>query len=216
MDNDALKTLAAERELRMKSGGSHASSAAPAARPRSTAAPQASASAPAAKPASSSGAPFASMRSTRAAAPASSLSKAHRSIRIAHSIGLAVEVLCLISLLVFGFGTTTLFVMLLGGGLARSGGTALHSMLPAMLREGQPPSAQEVEAAPVGLFGKSGLANPGDALADEYGVLVENLAFGCTYGKSNCLTNAMYTGELSLGKVVSLVSGKIAEGTLRC
>ncbi|KAJ1635627.1 hypothetical protein T492DRAFT_964811 [Pavlovales sp. CCMP2436] len=214
MDNESLKTLAAEREARLKSCVHASSSAPPAARPRSTAAAP---SAPAAKPVSSTAPPFASLHSAARAAPASSLAKAHRSIRIAHSIALALEGLCLLSLLVIGFGSTTVFVMLLAVGLARSGGGALHGMLPAMLREGQPPSPAEVgAAAELGLFGKGGFASPGAALADECSVFVENLAFGCTYGKTNCLTNQMYTGELSLGKIFSLVGGKLVEGILRC
>ena len=35
-------------------------------------------------------------------------------------------------------------------------------------------------------------------------------------GKRNCLTNEMYSGELSLGKVVRLVGGKLSEGVVRC
>ena len=30
---------------------------------------------------------------------------------------------------------------------------------------------------------------------------LDSLAFACTYGKKNCLTDEMYRGELSLGKV---------------
>ncbi|KAG8471075.1 hypothetical protein KFE25_009496 [Diacronema lutheri] len=207
-----LKALAAEREARMRSSGAPPSSAATPARPRST-----TASPAAAKPPPQGKHPAAHRTAPRAAPTApSALAKAHRSIRMAHSLALVVEVLCALSLFVFGFGTTTLCVMLLAAGFARSGGALAHGALPSTLREGAPPSAAEVEAAAKGAFGPGLLSAPAAALADEYRVLVENLAFACTYGKKNCLTNDMYAGELSLGKVCSLVAAKLSDGTLRC
>lgn len=204
-----LKALAAEREARLRaSGGLPASSTS--ARPRSTTpmAPpkpaQQQASGAAARPASAS-----------RSAP-SALSKAHRSIRMAHTLALAVELACLLSLALFGLGKTAAFVMLLAFGFARSGGTVLHSLLPANLREGPAPSPAEVDAASKGAFGPGLLASPADALSDEYRAGVENLAFACTFGKKNCLTNDMYSGELSLGKICSLVGAKLADGTIRC
>jgi hypothetical protein len=47
-------------------------------------------------------------------------------------------------------------------------------------------------------------------------VALENLAFVCTYGKRNCLTGRMYTGELSLGKISGLVWSKLREGVTQC
>ena len=50
----------------------------------------------------------------------------------------------------------------------------------------------------------------------EWAASLENLAFVCTYGKKNCLTGDMYRGELSLGKICSLVGAKLREGVVRC
>ena len=57
---------------------------------------------------------------------------------------------------------------------------------------------------------------PGEAFGVEWEVFLENLAFTCTYGKRNCLTGQMYNGPLTLGKICSLVYGKLKEGVLRC
>ena len=50
----------------------------------------------------------------------------------------------------------------------------------------------------------------------EYDSALECLAFACTYGKQNCLTNDMYSGDLSLGKIWTLVSAKLKEGVIKC
>jgi hypothetical protein len=113
-------------------------------------------------------------------------------------------------------GTTTLVLALIGVGLARSGGAQLHALLPAMLREGPPPTQAQVDAAPKALFGQGVFASPSAVLSEEHSVLLENLAFCCSYGKTNCITNELYSGELSLGKICKTVGAKLAEGTLRC
>jgi hypothetical protein len=212
-----LKQLAAEREARMRSGPTISTTAPPARARTTTGVPNGPVSLgqPSAPGlAAPAGRPFATLSSRGPAA--SALGKAHRSVRIAHAIALVFLFSCLLSLLLFGFGTKTLIVALLAIGLSRSGGGVLHTMLPSMLQEGQPPTPAEVEGASKGLFGPLILAKPAEAWSDECGSAVECLAFACTYGKTNCLTNSMYTGELSLGKVCSLVGGKLAEGTLRC
>ena len=101
--------------------------------------------------------------------------------------------------------------------LARSGGAWLHNQLPPMYVEGKQPSEADVAmSAGLGLFSPAVLQDPSLSFKVEYEVMLENLAFLCTYGKRNCLTGQMYSGELSLGKIASLVWGKLSEGTVRC
>jgi len=155
----------------------------------------------------------------RRAAPPSDLLSAHRSIRLARALGLAsCFVACL--LLVFGFGWRTLAVFSLGGvGFARAGATLLHGVLPPMLIEAgaKPPKDTEIaSAAASGLFCVEGLKSIGTSYAGEYALALDSLAFVCTYGKKNCLTDSMYSGELTLGKIVGLVGGKLREGVIRC
>ena len=87
-----------------------------------------------------------------------------------------------------------------------------------MLRETErPPSKEEMDAAAgAGLYCVAGVRNFGPNLASEWVMALESLAFVCTYGKKNCLTNEMYRGELSLGKIAGLVWGKLREGVVRC
>ena len=121
--------------------------------------------------------------------------------------------------LVLGFGRTTIGVLMLGGiGLARGGGALVHSMLPAMLIEvSQPPTAEQMTAAAAaGLYSLAGVKDVAASAAAEYALAVDSLAFVCTYGKKNCLTNDMYRGELTLGKICGLVWGKLREGVVRC
>ena len=159
----------------------------------------------------------------RAAAPQGSISRAallraHRSIRLARSLGLVLVVLGALVALLFGGRLSAVLLAVAGVQLARGGGAWLHSVLPPMLQEGGgPPSAADVASASgCGLFSAEALAGPADCLTLEYEAAVENLAFACTYGKRNCLTNQMYSGELSLGKVLGLVWGKLSQGVVRC
>ena len=61
-----------------------------------------------------------------------------------------------------------------------------------------------------------GLLKWREAISLEHQTLMENVAFFCTYGKSNCLTRSMYTGALSWGKIFSLVSEKLGAGVFVC
>mmetsp|Transcript_6978 Transcript_6978/g.19002 ORF Transcript_6978/g.19002 Transcript_6978/m.19002 type:complete len:214 (+) Transcript_6978:74-715(+) len=207
-----FKQLAAEREARLRATGAspRAEAAAVSARTTETRRPP-----PSGVPRS-----FSSRASggSGGAGPRAGgdLMKAHRSIRMAHSIALAAIFLSALLILLFGFSTTYLLVVAICAGLARSGGAMLHGCLPANLQEGAAPSQAQVDNAPKALFSPDGLRDFSAALSMEYSVLVENLAFACTYGKRNCLTNDMYSGELSLGKVAGLVWGKLSQGVLRC
>merc|ERR1712205_158550 len=101
---------------------------------------------------------------------------------------------------------------------ARGGGGLLHSFLPAMLHEGsRPPTAEEVaQLANVGLFSLDGLKQFGVSVGAEWALALDSLAWCCTYGKKNCLTDQMFAGEpLSLGKILGLVWGKLREGVIR-
>jgi hypothetical protein len=147
----------------------------------------------------------------------SPLQSAHRTVQLAHSSGcvLCATGLTLLMLLSRSSGSVYGALLLLAGvGLARGGGTWLHSVLPAMLREGAPPKSTEL-AVDDGLFAGKGPFDS-NAWAQEGQVALESLAWCCTYGKKNCLTSDMYRGDLSLGKVWRLVYGKLSEGIVRC
>ena len=71
-------------------------------------------------------------------------------------------------------------------------------------------------AAPV-LFGPHGVQNGGASLSFAWELMLENLAYTCTYGRKNCLTDKIYgSGPLTLGKIVGPVAGKLSEGVVRC
>jgi hypothetical protein len=85
----------------------------------------------------------------------SSLKSAHRSIRIAHSIGLTICVF-MVFLIFFPwiFRTQILICTIFVGGawLARSGAGFVHRCLPSMLQEGAEPSSEEINAHDKCLF----------------------------------------------------------------
>mmetsp|Transcript_118491 Transcript_118491/g.335123 ORF Transcript_118491/g.335123 Transcript_118491/m.335123 type:complete len:208 (-) Transcript_118491:36-659(-) len=152
-----------------------------------------------------------------AARAASQLEKVHRSIRFAHSLGLLSCVFGILLMLCLANRSWGALVVFSGVVLARAGGSFVHNFLPACLREGGAPTDAEVTAATsAGLFCLDGLRAPGESLASEWSVLVENLAFACTYGKRNCLTGQMYAGPITLGKVCGLVYDKLSQGVFRC
>mmetsp|Transcript_678 Transcript_678/g.1975 ORF Transcript_678/g.1975 Transcript_678/m.1975 type:complete len:219 (-) Transcript_678:284-940(-) len=195
MESADLKQLAAEREARAKKRTSS---------PKPMPNPWAS---------SASG----SSKSRTAPHSGTDLAKAHRSIRMAHSIGLLWGLLGLVFLLLLSNYWWGLCIIFAGVVLARAGGQALHSVLPAMLQEGAAPTPTEMESGLLtGLFCLQGIMAPSSSLALEWTTLLENLAFGCTYGKRNCLTGDMYAGELTLGKICGLVYGKLSSGIIRC
>jgi len=151
------------------------------------------------------------------AACAVALKKAPRSVRLARTGGLLLDVLALLGVVLYGVGPKLLCLGAAGVALARMGGTWLHGVLPTMLQEGRAPSQADVAtAAGLGLFSLVGLQSPSVSLGIEWEIALENLAFCCTYGRRNCLTGEMYAGELSLSKILSLVWGKLSEGTVRC
>ena len=154
------------------------------------------------------------------AAPPSNLMSAHRSIRLARAIGLAACVLAALSLALGAGWRFSLVFFLLSVGFARAGAGILHNLLPPTLIEAgaKPPTDVEIAAASVaGLFCVEGAKNIGVSLAAEYELALDSLAFVCTYGKKNCLTDKMYSGQpLSLGKIARLVWGKLSEGVVRC
>ena len=128
--------------------------------------------------------------------PPASLTSAHRSIRLARSLGLALVLLaCLLLLLGVGW-RVCVFTVLGGIGMARGGGALLHGLLPGTLVEvARPPTATEMTAASaVGLWCPAGLKTFGASSEAEYNLALDSLAFCCTYGRKNCLTDAMYSG----------------------
>jgi len=155
----------------------------------------------------------------RPSAPPANLLSAHRSIRLARAIGLAAAFLAIL-IVVFGAGWRVVAVVFLGGvGFARAGAGLLHGFLPPTLIEAgaKPPTDAEITAAAAsGLFCVNGVKALGASFASEYALALDSLAFVCTYGKKNCLTSDMYSGELTLGKIVGLVWGKLREGIIRC
>ena len=83
------------------------------------------------------------------------LSAAHRSIRMAHSIGL---IICIFSifLILFPWVVRTQILIsaffLFGIWLARCGGALVHSCLPSILREGAAPTFSDIEVHDKCLF----------------------------------------------------------------
>lgn len=205
MDGADLRALAKEREARRAASGADVRSASPA-KTKSSGGPL-----PWGRPAAAAGGSAAS------AAPAQLMS-AHRSIRLARMFGVGANLLALL-LLVFGFGIrsyTFLFFFLGGIGLARGGGRLVHNNLPAMLLESSKPPTDFELGVTGGLYCIDGLKNFSTAFAAEWALALDSLAFTCTYGKKNCLTDQMYSGPLSLGKIAGLVWGKVSEGVFRC
>lgn len=137
---------------------------------------------------------------------------------MAHSIGLFLVGMAACSALLAGPGWRGLALGIGAAAFARSGGAWLHGALPTLLLEtSRPPTVPEMAVASDGsLFSFDGLRRPGEALNVAWAVALENLAFACTHGKRNCLTGSMYTGELTLGKIVGLVVSKLSEGAVRC
>mmetsp|Transcript_8056 Transcript_8056/g.17500 ORF Transcript_8056/g.17500 Transcript_8056/m.17500 type:complete len:174 (-) Transcript_8056:87-608(-) len=148
--------------------------------------------------------------------PASTvLWRAHRAIRIARSLGLVFCALSLVLLLRSWRWATCAFIA--GLILARSGGALINPILPYCLMENKPPTQPQIDAAAqAGIFCFAGICNPVASLSLEWALLLENLAFACTYGKRNCLTEQMYAGEITLGKICGLVVGKLRQGVVRC
>eukprot|EP00928_Gymnodinium_smaydae_P090077 TRINITY_DN73932_c0_g1_i1.p1 TRINITY_DN73932_c0_g1~~TRINITY_DN73932_c0_g1_i1.p1 ORF type:complete len:217 (+),score=35.79 TRINITY_DN73932_c0_g1_i1:53-652(+) len=152
-----------------------------------------------------------------AGAGAGALAALHRSVRMGHTLGLILCFLSVLLLMLLRNSTWGLLLLLVGAFTARAGGATVHNMLPQLLREGSTPSQADVDAgAQAGLFCLAGLMAPLASMKDEWAVLLENLAFVCTYGKRNCLTGQMYSGEITLGKIFTLVKGKLSEGVIRC
>lgn len=188
MQADDLRALAKEREAR------HG------ARPQPASAPLPASWASKPPPAAAGGGDLTSL--TRA------LLATHRSIRLARSLGLAAGLVAALFFMLGLAGWRTGGVLLLAGvGLARGGGAFLHGVIPATLVEtSRPPSSAELAAAAsLGLYSVEGLKSSGASFSAEYSVALDSLAFACTYGKKNCLTGDMFSGELSLGKILGLV-----------
>eukprot|EP00746_Dinoflagellata_sp_MGD_P073224 gnl/MRDRNA2_/MRDRNA2_29734_c0_seq1.p1 gnl/MRDRNA2_/MRDRNA2_29734_c0~~gnl/MRDRNA2_/MRDRNA2_29734_c0_seq1.p1 ORF type:complete len:230 (-),score=23.64 gnl/MRDRNA2_/MRDRNA2_29734_c0_seq1:41-634(-) len=145
------------------------------------------------------------------------LARVHRSIRLAHSLGLILLFFGLLLMLFMSNRYWGLCIIFGGIVLARTGGQFIHSMLPPLLHEGNAPTSQEMSAGSCsGLFCLSGIMDPASSFAIEWATLLENLAFICTYGKRNCLTSEMYAGEITFGKIFSLVYGKLSSGVVKC
>ena len=152
---------------------------------------------------------------------ARSLLAMHRSIKLARSLGFAA---CVVGVTMFALcGTRVVWtsgaILCVAFLLARRGAPVVHSLLPEMLYEGsrRPPGDHEItQASEVGLYSWSGWQAPSTSLSAEYTLALDSLAWTCTYGKKNCLTDQMYAGDLRLGKIVGLVWGKLREGVIRC
>ena len=169
--------------------------------------------------------PTPAQASTQPSQTLASMHSMHRSIKLARSLGLALAALAVLFLLLGFFSRMTVGVLVLGAiGLARGGASLVHSLCPEMLYEGskRPPSDDEVaRAASVGLYSLGGLKTFGASLTAEYALALDSLAWCCTYGKKNCLTDQMFGRSSNvysegLGKIIGLVWGKLREGIIRC
>ena len=95
--------------------------------------------------------------------------------------------------------------------------TFTHSTMRPSCSEGKPPTPEQMAAAAPVLFGPHGVQNGGASLSFAWELMLENLAYTCTYGRKNCLTDKIYgSGPLTLGKIVGPVAGKLSEGVVRC
>eukprot|EP00729_Bicosta_minor_P011733 gene11733-3104_t len=144
------------------------------------------------------------------------LDRVHRSVQLAHFAALMLMLFGVFFGVLFASWRMLLFPTLAGAMLARAGGAWFHGVLPQMLVKGSPPSQQEMDAAANLIFSLDAVKDIGPTWATASELFTENLAFCCTYGKTNCLTNEMYTGELSVGKCVRLAGNKLAGGTVAC
>ena len=145
------------------------------------------------------------------------LLRVHRSIRLAHSFGCLGCIMGLLLLVLCSSWWWCTLLCISGVALGRYGGAWLHRIMPVMWQEGAEPKPKAVsDAADFGIFSLRNISNIADNLQLENQVALENLAFLCTYGKSNCITQRMYSGPLSYGKVVGLVWSKLRDGTVRC
>lgn len=130
-----------------------------------------------------------SRQPARAARTGPPLSNSHRSIRMAHSVGLVVFVLCALLLLCpWVLRTKVLLLCIMAGAahLARAGGTWLHNtLLPPLLQEGSAPSQQEVANVDKSLFTPRLTT---EAWNEEWAVALENLAW--------CLHTLRHTAAL--------------------
>ena len=162
---------------------------------------------------------WASRPSKPTAVQPAALLSAHRSIKLARGLGLCATLLAAI-FLALGFGWRVSAICFLGAvGFARAGAGILHGVLPPTLIEAgaKPPTDGEIAStSAAGLFCLDGAKSLGTSLSAEYELALDSLAFVCTYGKKNCLTDQMYRGPLTLGKISGLVWGKLREGIIRC
>ena len=142
----------------------------------------------------------------------SELVKAPISVKLCRSLGGVIVCLALVLLCSGVLGAVRAAIVVAGAvWFARS--AALHASMP--FTQGMPPpTRREIEsAASIGLFAGQLTAA---SLEAEWSVALESLAFCCTYGKTNCLTTAMYAEPLSLHRVTQLVWTKLREGVIKC
>ena len=115
--------------------------------------------------------------------------------------GIIGQFIALLAFLLFGSWRAAVVLALVGAGLARGGGAWLHGVVPDMLREGKPPTPEQMAAAAPVLFGPHGVQNGGASLSFAWELMLENLAYTCTRGRKNCLTDKIYgSGPLTLGR----------------
>ena len=147
---------------------------------------------------------------------------AHRSVRQAHAISLVMITGILVLWLPFLtilLGTSWRIPLLLLAGFvyqARYGAAWIHGIVPRLVQEGMPPSPQDVAQSSPGVFALDAISDPSGRVSEEWESFLENLAFTCTYGKTNCLTSQMYSGRITLGKIISLVGDKLGQGVIAC
>lgn len=171
------------------------------------------------EPAKAKGGPLPASWAASAQPRPNALLSAHRTIRLGRAIGLAA---CALSLLLLALGVgwrVAVVCLLLAVGFSRAGAAVLHGLLPPTLIEAgaKPPTDAEIAtSSSMGLFCVDGVKNFGASLSAEYDLALDSLAFVCTYGKKNCLTDKMYHGPITLGKIVGLVVGKLREGVVQC
>ena len=127
--------------------------------------------------------------------------------------GIIGQFIALLAFLLFGSWRAAVVLALVGAGLARGGGAWLHGVVPDMLREGKPPTPEQMAAA-----ARRPLRPARGAERRRLALLRVGEA-GCSRAsrtpapraRLRCLTDKIYgSGPLTLGKIVGPVAGKLS------
>jgi hypothetical protein len=109
------------------------------------------------------------------------LRRTHRSIQLAHSVAAALFAVSVVGAILFGWRQIAAVMTAAAVWLARMGGQWFHGLLPAVLRVGEAPTPQQLQAAAPLAFSLAGMKNLSATVGALWRVSLESLAFTCTY-----------------------------------